>query len=270
MTTEFKTMEQLTAEIRHLHQRVAELETWKSPHEWVLEAYRRSEAKFQSLAENSGAGVCIVQDGIVKYVNPKTAAIFGYAFDELVDNVSAKILVWPEDWSMVEENLRCRICGKEETTGYQFRGITKNGEIIRVEIYCSSVDYEGGPALMCTLLDITQRARAEAELERQANKFRVLYDLAVAMTADNSLDDNLSMVVKQSRKFLGFDASYIAHVEDTFDSFDIQLIHDREICRDISCPLTGCHSLLDYLQFLFLEVNWNIRAFEVVYGSGVI
>src|SRR5208337_3505959 len=60
------------------------------------------------------------------------------------------------------------------------------------------------------------------------------------------------------------------HVEDTFDSFDIQLIHDREICRDISCPLTGCHSLLDYLQFLFLEVNWNVRAFEVVYGSGVI
>ncbi len=67
---------------------------------------------------------------------------------------------------------------------------------------------------MGTLLDITQRLRAEAELEREENKFRVLYDLAVAMTADNSLDDNLSMVVKQSRKLLGFDASYIALRDD--------------------------------------------------------
>ncbi len=106
MTTEFKTMEQLGAEIRRLHQRVAELETQKSGHELILEAYRQSEAKFKSVAENSDAGVCIIQDGIVKYVNPKMAAIFGYTVDELVDNVNAKTLVLPEDWSMVEENIR--------------------------------------------------------------------------------------------------------------------------------------------------------------------
>ena len=147
-----------------------------------------------------------VQDGIVKYVNPKIAAIFGYTVDELVDNVNAKTLVWPEDWSTVEENVRGRICGQAEATSYRFRGITKDGGIISVGIYFSGVDYEGRPALMGTLLDITQRLRAEAELEREENKFRTLYDLAVAMTADNSLDDNLSMVVKQSRKLLGFDA----------------------------------------------------------------
>jgi two-component system cell cycle sensor histidine kinase/response regulator CckA len=59
-------------------------------------------------------------------------------------------------------------------------------------------------------MDITPRIRAEVELEKEANKFRVLYDLAVAMTADHSLDENLSMVVEQSRKLLGFDTSYIA------------------------------------------------------------
>ena len=214
MTTEFKTMEQLGAEIRRLHQRVAELETQKSGHELILEAYRQSEAKFKSVAENSSAGVCIIQDGRCKYVNPRMEAIFGYNIDELVENVYAETLVLPEDWAVVEENIRLRICEKQEATSYQFRGIMKNGEIIHVEIYFSRVDYKGRPALMGTLLDITQRLRAEAELERQANKFRVLYDLAVAMTADNSLDDNLSMVVKQSRELLGFDASYIALRDD--------------------------------------------------------
>ena len=71
MTTEFKTIEQREVEIRHLHQRVAELETQKSRHESILEGYRQSEAKFRSLAENSSAGVCIIQDGRCKYANPK-------------------------------------------------------------------------------------------------------------------------------------------------------------------------------------------------------
>ncbi len=67
MTAESKTIEQLTAEIRNLRQQVAELETWKSRHEGVLEAYKQSESKFRCLAEYSVAGVCIIQDGLFKY-----------------------------------------------------------------------------------------------------------------------------------------------------------------------------------------------------------
>ena len=210
MTAESNTIEQLTAEIRNLRQQVAELETWKGRHEWVLEAYKQSESKFRCLAEYSIAGVCIIQDGLFKYANTKMAGIFGYTVDELVDKVPAKDLVLDEDWPMVEENIRLRICGKTEAIAYQFRGIRKDGEVIRVDVHGSCVDHEGAPAVMGTLLDITQRIRTEAELEKEVNKLRALYDLAVAMTADNNLNENLSMVVEQSRKLLGFDASYIA------------------------------------------------------------
>jgi len=64
-------------------------------------------------------------------------------------------------------------------------------------------------------LDVTPGIRAEAESEKEVNKFRVLYDLAVAMTADHNLDENLSMVVEQSRNLLGFDSSYIALRDET-------------------------------------------------------
>ena len=72
------------------------------------------------------------------------------------------------------------------------------------------MDYEGSPAIMGVMLDITQHVQAEVGLEKEADKFRALYDLAVAMTADNDLNENLSLVVEQSRKLLGFDVSYIA------------------------------------------------------------
>jgi PAS domain S-box-containing protein len=204
MTAESKTIEQLTAEIQNLRQQGAELETWKGRHEGVLEAYKKSESKFRCLAEYSIAGVCIIQDGLFKYANTKMAEIFGYTIDELVDKVPAKDLVLHVDWPMVEENIRLRICGESEAIAYQFRGIKKDGEVIRVDVHGSCVDHEGAPAVMGTLLDITQRIRTEAELEKEVNKLRALYDLAVAMTADNNLNENLSMVVEQSRKLLGF------------------------------------------------------------------
>lgn len=210
MKAKSESIEQLTAEIQSLRQQVAELETWKSRHKSVLEGYRQSEDKFRYLAENALAGICVIQDGRFKYANAKIAKIFGYDVDELVNKVPAEAVVSPEDWPMVKENIRKRIAGEEPAGGYQFRGIKKSGEIIRAEVYGSGMAYEGAPAIMGIILDITAHAEAEARLEHEADKFRALYDLAVAMTAGNDFNENLLMVVEQGRKLLDFDASYIA------------------------------------------------------------
>ncbi|NIP51068.1 MAG: hypothetical protein GWN67_03755, partial [Phycisphaerae bacterium] len=55
------------------------------------------------------------------------------------------------------------------------------------------------------LRDVTERRQAEADKAAELNKFHALYDFAVAMTAQRSLDDNLSLVVKKSRELLGTD-----------------------------------------------------------------
>ena len=58
--------------------------------------------------------------------------------------------------------------------------------------------------------EIGERTRAENELETELNKFQVLYDVAVAMTAERSLEQNLALVVEKSRELLGSDTAYIA------------------------------------------------------------
>lgn len=55
-----------------------------------------------------------------------------------------------------------------------------------------------------------QAERVEAESAAGRDKFHALYDLAVAMTGERSLDENLSLVVEKSRELLGGDTSYIA------------------------------------------------------------
>ncbi len=58
--------------------------------------------------------------------------------------------------------------------------------------------------------EIGERKRAEKDLETELNKFQVLYDVAVAMTAERNLEQNLALVVEKSRELLAADTAYIA------------------------------------------------------------
>lgn len=58
--------------------------------------------------------------------------------------------------------------------------------------------------------EIAERTQAETSLAAELTKFRALYEVAVAMTANRSLDENLSLVVEKSKDLLQGDTSYIA------------------------------------------------------------
>ncbi len=60
------------------------------------------------------------------------------------------------------------------------------------------------------IIDITQRKRAEEDLKRELTKFRVLYQVATAMTGERSLEDNLVLIVNKARQLLGSDSAFIA------------------------------------------------------------
>ncbi len=59
-------------------------------------------------------------------------------------------------------------------------------------------------------LEIAERRQAERTVAAELRKFRALYDLATALTADHTLDENLALVVEESRELLGSDTAYIA------------------------------------------------------------
>lgn len=125
---------------------------------------RESEDKFRSLTEKSLVGVYLVQNGLFRYVNPKLAEIFGYTAEDLIDQKGPQHLVAPEDWPMVGENLRKRLEGESSDINYTFRGLKKDGTLIDVEVFGSKSEFNGRPAVLGTLLDITARKEAERVL----------------------------------------------------------------------------------------------------------
>ena len=142
------------------------------------EALRESEGKFKDLAEKSMVGIYLYQDGVFKYINGGLAEIFGYAPEEIIDRLGLKDVIHPADLQMVQENVRQRLSGEKQSKRYEFRAITKNGDVKRVEVYGSQTLYLGKPAVVGTVLDVTERRKAEKELLESEEKYRQLVENA--------------------------------------------------------------------------------------------
>jgi PAS domain S-box-containing protein len=127
------------------------------------EKLRESEEKFRVLAEKSVVGIWIIQDQVVKYANPRHSKIFGYSPEEIIGKDPLELAV-EEDRSLVNQNLEKRLKGTNGILPYEFKGRTKAGEILQLESYGSLTHFEGRPAVLETIIDITDRKKVEMEL----------------------------------------------------------------------------------------------------------
>ena len=138
------------------------------------QALLESEDKFRAMAEQAMVGVYLIQDGVFRYLNPKFEEVFGYPLEEMIGKMGPKDVTLPEDWPTVLENLRKRESGEIDSIHYEFRGLTKEEKDIELEVYGSRTVFQGKPAVIGTLLDITDRKRAEKALVEQARKLEQL------------------------------------------------------------------------------------------------
>lgn len=126
-------------------------------------------AQARVLIEQSLFAICIVQDGLIRFANKGLAVIFGFdAPAAMVDGVALLDLVAPEDRAMVDECLRRHGMGERGDLHYSFSGRRCDGSLLKVEARGRDVDFAGRPAIILLLVDVTERFRYEAELERRA------------------------------------------------------------------------------------------------------
>jgi len=137
---------------------------------------RESEHMFRALTEESLVGVYLIQDGVFKYVNPKFAQIFHYKTEEIENKLGPLDLTHPEDRNTVKTNIEKRIEGERKSIQYDFRCLTKDNQVIFVEVYGTRIDYMGKPAVIGTLVDITDNKLAMERFKASVESFEDLFD----------------------------------------------------------------------------------------------
>jgi PAS domain S-box-containing protein len=132
-----------------------------------------SEEQFHTLAESALVGFYILRDGKYTYVNPAMARVFGYSVAEMI-GMTPREIVQPDDLGKVDENIRRRITGEVKTMQYEARGRHKDGSTRNVEVYGTTLEMDGRPALIGTLIDTTNRKQAEEALAQSTNQLHAL------------------------------------------------------------------------------------------------
>ncbi|MFZ0499330.1 MAG: EAL domain-containing protein [Steroidobacteraceae bacterium] len=115
---------------------------------------------FAELGERIHEAVLVHRD-VILYSNRQFAALVGA---DRVDLAGRRLgdLVAPEYAELVHENIRRRLYGEPAAERYEVEVLGREGQVSRLEITSSRVDYDGGSALLVTGVEILPTQTVEA------------------------------------------------------------------------------------------------------------
>lgn len=137
---------------------------------------KMAEENYRLLVRNIPIPVYIVQDGLLRFVNPAFEKMTGYTENELTGK-DFLYLIHPEDMVSVKKNAEWSIKANKSSY-YEFRMIRKNGEVRWVMETLISIPYEGKKAILASIVDLTERKLVEDALKESKNRYQTLFNSA--------------------------------------------------------------------------------------------
>ncbi|MDF1590624.1 MAG: PAS domain S-box protein [Desulfobacterales bacterium] len=125
-------------------------------------ALLESEEKYKILAESSQTGIYIHQDDKIIYANNRFAELHGYGVEELL-NMNYFDLLDPHDRERAQEIKVQRLSGGDAPQRYEVKRIRKDGKTLWCETVAVRIEYQGKPAIMGNIVDISERKLAEEQ-----------------------------------------------------------------------------------------------------------
>lgn len=122
------------------------------------------------------AGAYIIQDDLFRYVTPSFSVISGYSFEELIEKLGPIDILAPEDRERVMDSIRHRIAGEIGFSHHEFNICRKDGSIRTVETFGSRALFQERPAIIGTIIDVTERRRSEEKVFPATEMWEQIFD----------------------------------------------------------------------------------------------
>ncbi len=140
----------------------------------VEEALRVSESTNRTLMDALADGVFVAQDFRFVYANRLLLEQLGYAREEFI-GLPFERVVAPHFLEVWLERFRGRVAtGPEPVRTYEVHFLRKDGSLAEFELVANRTMYQAAPAVLGVLRDISERKRAQAELEHHRNRLEEL------------------------------------------------------------------------------------------------
>ncbi|MFB6196782.1 MAG: PAS domain S-box protein, partial [Halobacteriaceae archaeon] len=129
------------------------------------QALEETQQQYETIVEESRDGIRIVQDGTVVFANERLAEMLDTSKAELIGNPSDEMVI-PEQEDLVRTRHTARMEGDSLPDQYEVELDTPSEETMYVELSVTRIQYQGDPASLSIIRDITDRKEREKELER--------------------------------------------------------------------------------------------------------
>lgn len=132
---------------------------------------RENEEKYRHVVERAADGIAIIQDSLFKYINPRAAEIGGFTLDELIDTPFSRYLA-TADITALESTYKRELGAEDSPVIFEASVKRKDGTTANVELSAGRINYQGKPASLVIMRDVTDRRRTEEELSLTLGKLR--------------------------------------------------------------------------------------------------
>ena len=129
----------------------------------IEDLIRESEEKYRALTDNSFTGIYINMDYKLLFINQRFAEIHGYDKNELLGR-DCMFLIHPEDKDNAMEKMSQLLSGQVNPITIELRRLKKDGSVIWCQMIATVINYQGQPAIMGNIIDITQKKETEQQL----------------------------------------------------------------------------------------------------------
>ncbi len=165
-----------------------------------------SEEKYSTLVECGNDGIVIIQDGVLKFINPKVSELAGFPSSEVIGRAFMDF-VDPEFKGLVLKRYEKRMNGEQVPSKYEINILSKDGRKIPVEVSASVIEYMGRPADMGIMRDITERKKAEEALKVSEKKYRDIVDNTIVGVYQTNLNGDVLYVNDAMARIAGLSST---------------------------------------------------------------
>ncbi|MDD1703194.1 MAG: PAS domain S-box protein [Methanoregula sp.] len=186
----------------------ASAEELRSQYEELAESKQRtqeSEEKYRTLVEHSQDGIFIAQAGHLAFHNRGFREILGYAEGEL-DGISLDRCIAPEDRDLVLARHYSRLSGDRLPEMYECSFLGRDNTKRRVKMDVGLATYQGKPATIGTIHDVTQERLREEKLRESEEKYRTLVENLQDVVYRTDREGRLIMLSPSGAALIGSDS----------------------------------------------------------------
>jgi PAS domain S-box-containing protein len=157
----------------------------------VRAALQEGEENYRKLLDLSPDSVVILQDGKYQFVSSAFTKMFGYSREDIARGLSFFELVRAEDLDAVRRRYTDRMAGKPVPNTFRINLVAKDSSLIPCETCATLINFNGRPADLVFIRDISERIMAEKAVRTNEETLRALldstHDLALLVAEDGTV-----------------------------------------------------------------------------------